>query len=60
MAYAEIIEAAKGLSENDIAEVVYFVNFLKQKSNKNNNRVILDSLKGKLKYMADDFDEAPV
>ncbi|MBR1670214.1 MAG: DUF2281 domain-containing protein [Butyrivibrio sp.] len=60
MAYAEIIEAAKGLSENDIAEVVDFVNFLKQKSNKNNNRVILDSLKGKLKYMADDFDEAPV
>jgi hypothetical protein len=59
MAYAELIEAAKGLSENDIAEVVDFVNFLKQKNNKNNNRVVLDSLKGKLKYMADDFDETP-
>ncbi len=59
MAYAELIEAAKGLSENDIAEVVDFVNFLKQKNNNNNNRVVLDSLKGKLKYMADDFDETP-
>ena len=58
MAYSELIEAAKDLSENDIAEVVDFVNFLKLKSNRS-NRVVLDSLKGKLKYMADDFDETP-
>ncbi len=59
MAYSELIEAAKGLSEDDITEVVDFVNFLKQKNKKDNNRVVLDSLKGKLKYMADDFDETP-
>lgn len=58
MAYSELIEAAKDLSENDISEVVDFVNFLKLKSNRS-NRVVLDSLKGKLKYMADDFDETP-
>jgi hypothetical protein len=59
MAYAELIEAAKDLSEKDIAEVVDFVNFLKQKNNKSSNSVVLDSLKGKLKYMAEDFDETP-
>ncbi len=59
MAYSELIEAAKDLSEKDIAEVVDFVNFLKQKNNKSSNSVVLDSLKGKLKYMAEDFDETP-
>ena len=59
MAYAELIEAAKDLSDNDIAEVVDFVNFLKQKKRSDDNNVIFDLYKGDLKYMAEDFDETP-
>ena len=57
MAYAELIEAAKDLSDNDIAEVVDYVNLLKQKKRSDDNKVIFDLYKGDLKYMAEDFDE---
>ena len=57
MAYAELIEAAKDLSEKDIAEVVDFVNFLKQKNRKEDNKVVFNILKGGMNYIADDFDD---
>ena len=57
MAYTELMEAAKDLSESDIAEVVDFVNFIKSKNRNSGSRVKFDEFKGGLKYMADDFDE---
>lgn len=59
MVYTELIEAAKDLSESDLAEVVDFVNFIKSKNNNTGSRVIFDELKGGLKYMAEDFDDTP-
>ncbi len=59
MAYTELMEAAKDLSESDIAEVVTFVYFIKFKNNNTGSNVEFDELKGGLKYMADDFDETP-
>ncbi len=58
MAYAELIEEAKKLSEDHIPEVIDFIKFLnsKQKSKKTRQSNLLS---GRLKYMADDFDETP-
>lgn len=59
MGYAELIEEAKGLSENRVAEVVDFIKFLKSKDDGKKSNIVFDELKGGLLYMADDFDETP-
>ena len=59
MAYAELIEEVKDLSENNMAEVLDFVKFLKAKQGKTTSKIQFDTLKGKLKYISDDFDETP-
>ena len=57
MAYAELVEEAKGLSESSVSEVIDFIKFLKAKEEpKNISGIKFDLLKGGLKYMADDFD----
>ena len=59
MAYAELIEEAKGLDESNISEVIDFIKFLKAKNSTQKSAIVFDELKGGLKYMADDFDETP-
>ncbi|WP_034443613.1 DUF2281 domain-containing protein [Butyrivibrio sp. AE2032] len=58
MAYAELIEEAKKLSEDNIPEVIDFIRFLNSKQDNKKERQS-NLLRGKLKYMADDFDETP-
>ncbi|SEG45783.1 Protein of unknown function [Butyrivibrio sp. Su6] len=58
MAYAELIEEAKKLSEDNIPEVIDFIRFLNSKQDNKKERQS-NLLSGKLKYMADDFDETP-
>ena len=57
MAYAELLEEVKGLNESDMAEVVDFVRFLKTKYSSKIKCRESNILKGKLNYMADDFDQ---
>ncbi len=61
MAYSELVEEAKTLTERNMAEVTDFIKFLKAKQNndKKDQRRCPDLLKGRLKFMADDFDETP-
>ncbi|MBP5160357.1 MAG: DUF2281 domain-containing protein [Lachnospiraceae bacterium] len=60
MAYAEIVEEAKGLSERSAAEVLDFIKFLKSKEDKEDKAERKSNLlSGGLKYMAEDFDETP-
>ena len=59
MAYAEIIKEAKGLSEESSHEVLDFILFLKAKEKNKVTERKSNLLKGKLKFMADDFDETP-
>ncbi len=60
MAYAELInEEIKYLSDDNAAEVLDFVKFLRKKQEEKKNGLKLDLLKGGLKYMAEDFDETP-
>ncbi len=58
MAYAELLEEVKGLNERDMAEVVDFVRFLKTKYNSKTKYRESNMLKGKLNYMAEDFDDS--
>ena len=60
-----LLKEVEGLSEEDMTKVIEFVHFLKY-SSKNEKREdtnkpkrVLGSLKGGLKYMAEDFDETP-
>ena len=57
MTYAELLEEVKGLNESDMAEVVDFVRFLKTKYSSKIKYRESNMLKGKLNYMADDFDQ---
>ena len=59
MAYAELMEVTKRLSEGEIKELVDFAKFIASRKEKDDNKVIFDVLKGGLIYMADDFDETP-
>ena len=59
MAYAELIEEARGLSESSVYEVIDFIKFLKAKEAKPTKERKSNLLAGGLKYMADDFDETP-
>ena len=60
MAYAELInEEIKYLSDDNAAEVLDFVKFIRKKQEEKKNELKLDLLKGGLKYMAEDFDETP-
>lgn len=59
MVYAELIEEAKDLSESNMSEVVDFIKFLKSRQEQPANERKSNTLKGRLKYMADDFDETP-
>ena len=60
MAYAELInEEIKHLSDDNAAEVLDFVKFLRNKQEMKKTGLKLDLLKGGLKYMADDFDDTP-
>jgi hypothetical protein len=59
MAYSKLDEAAMGLSEASVAEVLDFIQFLKAKDDRKKSNIIFDELKGGLIYMADDFDETP-
>ena len=56
MTYTDLIEEAKKLSEDNIAEVIDFIKFLNSKQPEKKERKS-NLLAGKLKYMADDFDE---
>lgn len=57
--YADLIEEAKDLSEDNMLEAIDFIKFLKSKQNQTVHERKSNTLKGKLKYMADDFDETP-
>ena len=57
MAYSEIIEEAKTLSDSNMAEVLDFIKFLKNKQTSSVKHRTPGLLKGKLKFIADDFDE---
>ncbi len=59
MAYAELMEVVKRLSEDEISEVVDFARFIDAKRKNDDNKVEFDLLKGDLIYMAEDFDETP-
>ena len=59
MASSKLDEAAMGLSEASVAEVLDFIQFLKAKDDRKKSNIIFDELKGGLIYMADDFDETP-
>ncbi|WP_031548203.1 DUF2281 domain-containing protein [Oribacterium sp. FC2011] len=59
MVYAELIEEAKDLSESNMSEVIDFIKFLKSRQEQPVHERKSNTLKGKLKYMADDFDETP-
>ena len=59
MAYAELIEEAKDLNDSNMIEVIDFIRFLKTKQDHQTHNRQSNTLKGKLKYMADDFDETP-
>ena len=61
MAYSELIEEAKTLTDRNMVEVIDFIRFLKAKQNGiiKYQRRCPDLLKGRLKFMADDFDETP-
>ena len=59
MAYAEIIEEAKTLSDNSASEVLDFIKFLKAKEEKNKTERKSNLLAGGLLFMAEDFDETP-
>ncbi len=59
MAYAEIIEEVKGLSENRAAEVLDFIKFLKSCDGGRTAERKSNLLAGGLVFMADDFDETP-
>ena len=55
---AELLEEVKGLNESDMAEVVDFVRFLKTKYISKTKYRGSNMLKGKLNYMAEDFDDS--
>ena len=59
MAYAEIIEEAKGLSEYRAAEVLDFIKFLKANDGERKLERKSNLLAGGLVFMADDFDKTP-
>jgi len=59
MAYAELIEEVKGLSEDNMAEVLDFVKFLKYKNGDRKPERRSNLLAGGLIYMAEDFDATP-
>ena len=59
MAYAEIIEEAKTLSEYSASEVLDFIKFLKAKESKKSNERKSNLLAGGLIFMSEDFDETP-
>ena len=59
MAYTELIEEAKDLSDSNMIEVIDFIKFLKAKQGHQVQDRQSNTLKGKLKYMAEDFDETP-
>lgn len=59
MAYAEIIEEAKTLSDISASEVLDFIKFLKAKEEKNRTERRSNLLAGGLLFMAEDFDETP-
>ena len=59
MAYAEIVEEAKSLSENSSAEVLDFIKFLKAKEAKDKKVRKSNLLAGGLKSISDDFDKTP-
>ena len=59
MAYAEIIEEAKTLSDNSASEVLDFIKFLKAKEKKTKKERKSNLLAGGLLFMADNFDETP-
>ena len=59
MAYADIIEEAKGLSERSSSEVLDFIMYLKEKEKKSKNERKSNLLAGGLLFMSDDFDETP-
>lgn len=60
-----LMKAVEGLSEKDMATVIEFAEFLRDKEKKEEKqndgkfRRELGIFKGSLKYMADDFDETP-
>ena len=59
MAYAEIIEEAKTLSEYSASEVLDFIKFLKAKESRMSNERKSNLLAGGLIFMSEDFDETP-
>ncbi len=59
MAYSELVEEAKGLSESSLDEVLDFIKYLKTKDDSKKSNIVFDELKGGLLYIADDFDETP-
>ena len=59
MAYAELIEEAKGLSEFSIIEVTDYIKFLKKKETESLGERKPNLLAGGLKFMAEDFDDTP-
>ena len=59
MAYAEIVEEAKDLSENNAAEVLDFIKFLKSQEAQKNIERKSNLLAGGLMYIAEDFDDTP-
>ena len=59
MAYAEIIEEAKTLSDYSASEVLDFIKFLKAKEEQTKTERKSNLLAGGLLFMADDFDETP-
>ena len=59
MAYAELIEKAKDLSDAQIAELIDYADFLAYKNKSKANKVTLNLLKGEPFFMAEDFDETP-
>lgn len=59
MAYTDLIEEAKDLNDSNIIEVIDFIRFLKTKQDHQTHNRQSNTLKRKLKYMADDFNETP-
>ena len=59
MAYAELLEEVKDLSENNAAVVLDFVKYIKSKDGNKKPERKSNLLAGGLIYMADDFDATP-
>lgn len=59
MAYAELVEEAKGLSESATAKIIDIVKAFKALEKNEGSHIVFDECKDKLKYMAEDFDETP-